>query len=39
MAKTHFSKIKTISYEGSGSANPLAFKHYNPAEKVGGKTM
>ncbi len=39
MAKTYFQKIKAISYEGSSSSNPLAFKHYNPAEKVGGKTM
>jgi xylose isomerase len=39
MAKTHFPKIKTIPYEGSQSTNPLAFKHYNPTEKVGGQTM
>ncbi len=39
MAKTYFPKIKTISYEGSGSTNPLAFKHYNPAEIVNGRTM
>jgi len=39
MAKTHLSKFKTISYEGSSSTNPLAFKHYNPAEIVNGKTM
>ena len=28
-----------IQYEGSSSKNPLAFKHYNPTEKIGGKTM
>ena len=39
MAKAHFPKIKTIPYEGSGSSNPLAFKHYNPAEKIKGKTL
>jgi xylose isomerase len=39
MAKTHFPKIKTIRYEGPTSTNPLAFRHYNPAEKIGGKTM
>src|SRR5277367_4884514 len=39
MDKTFFHRIKTIAFEGSGSTNPLAFKHYNPAEKVGGKTM
>src|SRR5271154_1363493 len=39
MPTSHFPKIKAIRYEGSGSKNPLAFKHYNPAEKIGGKTM
>ncbi|GMW02510.1 MAG: xylose isomerase [Candidatus Hydrogenedentota bacterium] len=34
-----FPGIKTIQYEGSKSKNPLAFKHYNPKEKVLGKTM
>ncbi len=28
-----------IQYEGPDSKNPLAFKHYNPDEKVDGKTM
>jgi xylose isomerase len=28
-----------IKYEGPKSKNPLAFKHYNPSEKVEGKTM
>jgi len=35
----HFPKIKSIAYEGPGSANALAFRHYNPAELVDGKTM
>jgi xylose isomerase len=39
MPKTHFSAIKTIPYEGPSSKNPLAFKHYNPDEMVGGKSM
>ncbi|HOK09806.1 MAG TPA: xylose isomerase [Candidatus Hydrogenedens sp.] len=30
---------KPIAYEGPDSKNPLAFKHYNPKEKVLGKTM
>lgn len=30
---------KPISYEGPDSKNPLAFKHYNPDERVGDKTM
>lgn len=37
--KSHFPRIKTIAYEGSGSANPLAFHHYNPDEVIDGKTM
>ena len=35
----HFPTIKPIAYEGPGSANALAFRHYNPAEIVDGKTM
>lgn len=35
----YFSGIGTISYEGKDSKNPFAFKHYNPEEVVGGKTM
>lgn len=30
---------KSIRYEGPDSKNPLAFKHYNPKQKVLGKTM
>jgi xylose isomerase len=36
---SHFPKIAPIAYEGPRSANALAFKHYNPAEKVDGRTM
>ena len=36
---SHFPTIKPIAYEGPGSANALAFRHYNPAEIVDGKTM
>jgi len=28
-----------IAYEGRGSKNPLAFKHYDASKVVGGKTM
>jgi xylose isomerase len=28
-----------IRYEGKSSKNPLAFRHYDPEKKVGGKTM
>jgi xylose isomerase len=34
-----FPKISKINYEGPGSKNPLAFKHYNAEEIVEGKTM
>ena len=34
-----FKGIKKIKYEGPDSKTPLAFKHYNPRAKVGGKTM
>jgi xylose isomerase len=39
MAQSHFPRIKTVAYEGPDSTNPLAFRHYNPAEKVDGQTM
>lgn len=38
-APSPFAKIPDIKYEGPKSKNPLAFKHYNPKEKVEGKTM
>ena len=34
-----FPGIDKIKYEGPDSKNPLAFKHYNPKQKVMGKTM
>ncbi|SKA81613.1 D-xylose isomerase [Caloramator quimbayensis] len=34
-----FKGIPKIKYEGKDSKNPLAFKYYNPDEKVGNKTM
>ena len=36
---TYFPTIDKIQYEGPTSANPLAFRHYNPEEVVFGKTM
>ena len=39
MPKVYFPGISRIKYEGPDSANPLSFKHYNPREKVAGKTM
>jgi len=35
---SHFA-IAPIRYEGTGSTNPLAFRHYNPAEVIDGRTM
>ncbi|MHC4842434.1 MAG: xylose isomerase [Planctomycetota bacterium] len=35
----YFPKIKKVKYEGTQSRNPLAFKHYNPKQKIMGKTM
>ena len=37
--RAHFSRIRIIAYEGPGTANPLAFRHYNPDEKIDGQTM
>src|SRR5262245_16022356 len=34
-----FPEINKIAYEGPDSTNALAFRHYNPDEKVEGKTM
>lgn len=36
---SYFANIPTIKFEGKGSDNALAFKHYNPSEVVFGKTM
>lgn len=36
---SYFKNISKIQYEGAGSDNPLAFKHYNENEVVLGKTM
>lgn len=35
----YFKDISAIQYEGPHSKNGLAFKYYQPEEKVGGKTM
>ncbi|MEW9501711.1 xylose isomerase [Jeotgalibacillus marinus] len=34
-----FENVNKIDFEGHHSTNPLAFKFYNPEEKVSGKTM
>jgi xylose isomerase len=35
----YFPEISQIKFEGPESKNPLAFKHYNPDQKIGNKTM
>ncbi len=34
-----FPDVPKIAFEGPKSANPFAFRHYNPSEVVEGKTM
>ncbi|WP_252312195.1 xylose isomerase [Sinobaca sp. H24] len=36
---SYFQEIDKIKYEGSGSRNALAFKHYNAEEMFNGKSM
>lgn len=36
---TYFPNIEKIQYEGVGTENPFAFRHYNPNEVINGKTM
>ncbi len=38
-ARSYFPSIRTIAYEGTKSANALAFRHYNPDEVIDGKTL
>jgi xylose isomerase len=35
----YFANIPQIKFEGKGSDNPLAFKHYDPTQVVLGKSM
>ncbi|MGE0772164.1 MAG: xylose isomerase [Cyclobacteriaceae bacterium] len=37
--KEYFKGIPAIPFEGKDSKDPLAFKYYNPRQKVGRKTM
>ena len=38
-SRAHFPSIPAIPYEGPGTDNPLAFRHYNPDEVIEGRTM
>ncbi len=35
----YFPEVKAIKFEGPDSKNPLAFKHYNPKQRIMGKSM
>lgn len=37
--KEYYKGIGDIKFEGKDSDNPLAYKYYNPKQKVAGKTM
>jgi xylose isomerase len=39
MLNEFFKEVSEIRYEGPKSKNPLAFKYYNPDEKISNKTM
>ncbi len=38
-SKAHFPTVGSIAFEGPGSANQLAFRHYNPSELFDGKSL
>ena len=39
MAKEFFPMIPRVRYEGRNTANPMAFRFYDPDEVILGKTM
>jgi len=38
-SRARFPQIPVIAYEGPQTANPLAFRHYDPDQLLGGKTV
>jgi xylose isomerase len=38
-SRAHFPTVGSIAYEGPQTANPLAFRHYNPDELIDGQTL
>ncbi|MBF9034440.1 xylose isomerase [Rhodobacterales bacterium HKCCE2091] len=36
---TYFADIAPVTYKGRDSDDPLSFRHYDPEEVIGGKTM
>ena len=39
MAREFFQMIPRVRYEGRNTANPMAFRFYDPDEVILGKTM
>ncbi len=39
MTSSFFDAVPPVKFEGPDSTNPMAFRHYNPDEKVMGKRM
>ncbi len=37
--KAYFPQVERVAYEGRESDNPLAFKWYNPTQRIGNQTM
>src|ERR1035438_5572490 len=37
--RPHFPRIGVIAYEGPQTDNPLAFRHYDPDERIDGRTL
>jgi len=38
-SRPHFPRIGPIPYEGPRTENPLAFRHYDPEERIDGKSL
>ena len=36
---SYFNEVNGVQYEGTQWTNPFSFKHYNPKEKLGDKTL
>jgi xylose isomerase len=37
--RSHFPRIRRVSFEGPHATRPLAFRHYDPDEVIDGRTM
>ena len=36
--QNYFDQLERVKYEGPETSNPLAFRHYNPDQKVPGSS-